>query len=105
MSVSKLASSQAPTNCHRDPNDPANFVVEVQPVENYTVTIDGKVYSVPANKVGSQEQAEAAVRRYIAKQSGVIESAQRAARLAVVICSRPCRKARRWALPMKSSVG
>lgn len=42
-------------------------------MENYTVTIDGKVYSVPANKVGSQEQAEAAVRRYIAKQSGVTE--------------------------------
>lgn len=42
-------------------------------MEKYTVTIDGKVYSVPANKVGSQEQAEAAVRRYIAKQSGVTE--------------------------------
>lgn len=42
-------------------------------MEKYTVTIDGKVYSVPANKVASQEQAEAAVRRYIAKQSGVTE--------------------------------
>jgi len=42
-------------------------------MENFTVTIDGKVYSVPANKVANQEQAEAAVRRYIAKQSGVTE--------------------------------
>ena len=42
-------------------------------MEKFTVTIDGKVYSVPANKVASEEQAEAAVRRYIAKQSGVTE--------------------------------
>ena len=46
-------------------------------MENYRVIIDGDVYQVPKANVGSQQEAEAAVRSYISRNSGVQQTSQR----------------------------
>lgn len=46
-------------------------------MENYRVIIDGDVYQVPKANVGSQQEAEAAVRSYIGRNSGVQQTSQR----------------------------
>lgn len=52
-------------------------------MDKYRVVIDGNVYSVPKANVGSQKEAEAAVRDYIKSTGGVQQTSQRKQRSGV----------------------